>query len=87
MSEQDKFDGGGFKETPLEGKEAAQHRHMFHELNRNWIKIDPDTLETMKDAATIANAFQILSGIVKVGGPVGLAFLAIGAFAKSEGWL
>ena len=87
MSDKTQFDGSGFKEGPIEGPEAAKHRHMFHELDRNYVKVDEGLLETMENAETVANAFKILSAVIKYGTPIGIAAMALGAFSRSWGVL
>lgn len=87
MPDNTQFDGKGFKDGPIEGTEAAQHRHMFHELDRNYVKVDETLMDTMQNAATIANAFKIISAIIKVGAPLGIVAMASGALAKSWGLL
>lgn len=83
----DQFDGEGFKETSLEGKEAAQMRHMFHVLNRNWVSIDENTLKAMEDGGTVIQAIRIISAVIKIGGPVALFGTIAGAYANSQGWI
>lgn len=82
----DKFHGIGFEQSPLDGEEAAKHRHMFYELNSNWCRIDEEIIGTMKDASIVVRAMRILSNLIKLGGPILVASLAAGAFASSQGW-
>lgn len=85
--ENEQFDGEGFKETPLDGKEAAQVRHMFYVISRNWVAIDENTLKAMEDGGTVIQAIRIISAVIKVGGPVAVAGIAAGAYAKTQGWI
>jgi hypothetical protein len=74
-----KFHGDGFSETPLDGKEAAQHRHMYNEVSEEWESIDA--------AATLVRAFSVVSNIVKVGTPITIFAIGFGAYAKAQGWM
>ena len=73
-----KFHGEGFSKEPIEGDEAARHRHMYKEVSEEWVSID--------GAATVARAIGIIANVIKVGGPVMAVMLAFGAYAKSMGW-
>lgn len=75
----DRFNGDGFRRDLIDGEEAAKHRHMFQEVNRSWVSLD--------GAVTVVKAITIIGSIIKVGGPVAVATLAAGAFAKTQGWL
>lgn len=48
------FNGEGFKDSPLEGPEAAQHRHMYHEVAAAW--------PNLKQANLVLKAGKILIG-------------------------
>ena len=56
MSE--RFDGKGFDKDPIEGDEAARHRHMFKDVSENWVQLD--------DATTFIRAAKMLPGLMKV---------------------
>ena len=86
MSEK-QFHGDGYKDDPIKGQEAARHRHMFSEIDKSWVPIDQNTLSAMKDGGTVIQAIRIISSMLKVGGPVAIAGLAAGAFAKTQGWI
>ena len=75
----DPFHGRGFSRDVIDGEEAARHRHMLAEIESQWL--------TISDAVTVARAFAIIATILKVGGPVLLAAIGAGAFAKTQGWL
>jgi hypothetical protein len=87
MSEKEKFDGNGFSRDPIEGDEAARHRHMFHVLTNDFVRIDPETVLNMKHASTLVEAGKILKQVVVVGGSLGSVAFAFAVFAKSQGWL
>lgn len=74
-----RFDGEGFAQTPIDGEEAARHRHMYREVSREWVPIS--------GAVTVVNAIRIIAAVIKVGGPVGLLALGAGAYAKAQGWI
>jgi hypothetical protein len=74
-----KFGGDGFSTDPLDGEEAARHRHMFQVVDDQWVSVG--------DAIALIRAFSIIASILKVGGPIAIAMYALGAFAKSQGWL
>ncbi len=73
------FDGEGFSRLPLDGDDAAQHRHMLRDLSEAWPAID--------EAVTLVRAVRILFNVIKFGGPVALGAAMAGAWAKSQGWL
>lgn len=72
-----KFDGEGFSKAPLEGEEAARHRHMFKDVSKSWVNID--------GASTFVNAVKVLASVLKVGGTVLLFAAMVGAWARSQG--
>lgn len=73
-----KFDGDGFSKEPIEGDEAARHRHMYKEVSDGWVNID--------STITVIRAISVLSTVMKVGGPVALTAAVTGAYLKSQGW-
>ena len=75
----DRFDGKGFDKSPIEGDEAAKHRHMFKDVSEQWLSLD--------SAATLVRAISILASVIRVAGPVGLLAVGAGAFAKTQGWI
>ena len=74
-----RFDGDGFSKEPIEGDEAARHRHMFKDVSDGWVSIG--------SAVAVVKAIAIVSSVIKVGGPVMVLALGVGAYAKSQGWL
>lgn len=87
MSDKEEYDGAGFSRDPIEGEEAARHRHMFHVFSRDFLKVDPDVISNMKNASTLVEAGKVLNQIIKIGAGLGTAAFVVALFAKSQGWL
>lgn len=84
------FDGSGYKETVLKGTEAAQHRHMFNELDRNFRPISDEDIEVMKSATSLVKASAILSKLPKYISWITMLIgssIAAGAYLASKGFL
>jgi hypothetical protein len=81
------FDGKGYDQSDFKEHERAELRHLYRVMDENFVPIDENTLQTMKDGTTLVQGVKILGQIIKIGGPVTLAGLMAGAFAKSQGWL
>lgn len=68
------FDGNGFDKTPLSETEAAQIRHMRHEIDGVWPQL--------KALAGLLKSAKTLAGVLGVTGVLGGAV----AFAVQQGW-
>ena len=81
------FDGDGFDRGEFSSEEKAELRHLFRVMDQNFLPINEETLATMNDAATLVKGVKIIGSLIKVGGPVAIAGLGLGAFAKMQGWI
>ena len=75
----DHFDGEGFLRDPIEGEEAAKHRHLFKEVSDRWPQID-NTTDVIKGGTVILNALKLFGSLAFMGA-------VAGAFAKLGGLL
>ena len=74
-----KFTGEGFSVAPLDGEEAARHRHMFQIIDDQFIDLG--------GVVTLIRAWRIFVVILRTGAIVGGAMYALGVYAKSQGLL
>ena len=84
------FHGEGYKESPIDGQEAARHRHMFNELDKNFVAIDDDAHKAMQDAATVRAAAKLISNLPKTLGWLGVLIagcISAGVWLASKGIL
>lgn len=78
MGTNDIFGAGGFKTTPIEGEEAAQHRAMFDAISRQWAVVEDaaNAIRFVKAApkivAVVAAVFAISAAISALGRIYGL---------------
>lgn len=86
MSEK-QFHGEGYSREDFSPDERARHRHMYSELDRNFREMDEKTFEAITKSAVLVTAAQIIASIIKVGGPIAISGLAMGAYAKAQGWI
>lgn len=84
------FDGGGYDPGEFTPDERRQHRHMFNELDRNWVVIDEDAHKAMQDAATVRAAARLISNLPKTLGWLGVLVtgcVSAGVWLASKGIL
>jgi len=67
------FDGDGFSEKILQGEEAAKHRDMFNEVDKNWKFLEGIVsgfkgLRVLVVTIKFATPLGILAGLAIVGG-------------------
>jgi hypothetical protein len=79
VSDDEQFDGHGFSSEPLTHAELARIRNMLRDVSRIW--------PGLNDAATVVRAFTVFAQIIKIGGPVSLAALGLGAFMRTQGYI
>ena len=84
------FHGDGFKETPIEGQEAARHRHLYTKLDDSFIPMTDDQYKAMvkgpergtKDDALwkyLGPIIQVLQNWKMIAGAIAIALFIGGA--------
>ncbi|QIG70376.1 hypothetical protein EVB87_276 [Rhizobium phage RHph_N28_1] len=73
----EEFNGKGFNDSPLTGAEAAQIRHFFATVSKDW--------DLLRKLVTVVRAFGIIYEVVKQAGPIIAVIAAIGYFLKTQG--
>lgn len=73
------FDGEGFSQTPIDGQEAAQFRHMLHVISREWVPLS--------NAVTVTRAIAIIGQTIKLGVPALAGAAMLGVYLKTQGFL
>ena len=67
------FDGDGFEKGQFTPEERAGIREMWRTLSKDYIAMDAETVSSMKSATGFIKAAVLLSKIIAVCTPIGIA--------------
>lgn len=55
------FDGKGYSQNPLDDLELSRHRHMYRELDRNFIAMTDEELKAVQFVALLKKAWPFIA--------------------------